>query len=316
MSGDGRSSQQALPDESIVTGVKGRETQLHKDKLASMVKSQDMKALVSSGFFQRMKGFLKPTGYKPMLVLSGLFFFQQFSGIYSTLFYAVTFFEVVPKYAMPDNLVTTGTSLPGPSQGRYIDKRRKRPIYPRKSDKWYSKIGRLSRKLRVGTILILTATDVKSANIVAITEMPLSNTACIPVKVEPHRFLNVCKGVVTCFDLDCELSLRNPPPPSTPWGTPPSPPRGPKLRAAIVETINPASGTPEVWMSGRTGEAAKVILTGALRKNQRGTAEKITLNKASKDLTKPLRKNPPTLSLQDKSKPLLKREVQERLGKA
>nr|CAD7433566.1 unnamed protein product [Timema monikensis] len=71
----------------------GKNTQLHKEKLASMVKSQDMKALVSSGFFQRMKGFLKPTGYKPMLVLSGLFFFQQFSGIYSTLFYAVTFFE-------------------------------------------------------------------------------------------------------------------------------------------------------------------------------------------------------------------------------
>nr|CAD7576825.1 unnamed protein product [Timema californicum] len=42
-------------------------TQLHKEKLASMVKSQDMKALVSSGFSQRMKGFLKPTGYKPML---------------------------------------------------------------------------------------------------------------------------------------------------------------------------------------------------------------------------------------------------------
>nr|CAD7198175.1 unnamed protein product [Timema douglasi] len=73
----------------------GKNTQIHKEKLASMVKSQDMKALVSSGFSQRMRGFLKPTGYKPMLVLSGLFFFQQFSGIYSTLFYAVTFFEDV-----------------------------------------------------------------------------------------------------------------------------------------------------------------------------------------------------------------------------
>nr|CAD7264583.1 unnamed protein product [Timema shepardi] len=87
----------------------GKNTQLHKEKLASMVKSQDMKALVSSGFSQRMKGFLKPTGYKPMLVLSGLFFFQQFSGIYSTLFYAVTFFEcgttVMLSHPAPSDLV-------------------------------------------------------------------------------------------------------------------------------------------------------------------------------------------------------------------
>nr|CAD7575235.1 unnamed protein product [Timema californicum] len=37
----------------------------------------------------------------------------------------------------------------------------------------------------------------------AITEIPSSNTAYIPVKLEPHGFLNVCKGVVTFFDLDC-----------------------------------------------------------------------------------------------------------------
>lgn len=39
-------------------------------------------------------GLLKPTGYKPLLILSGLFILQQFSGIYITLFYAVTFFQV------------------------------------------------------------------------------------------------------------------------------------------------------------------------------------------------------------------------------
>lgn len=37
---------------------------------------------------------MKPTGYKPMVVLFFLFLIQQFSGIYITLFYAVTFFEV------------------------------------------------------------------------------------------------------------------------------------------------------------------------------------------------------------------------------
>lgn len=39
-------------------------------------------------------GFFRPTGYKPMIVLFFLFLIQQFSGIYITLFYAVTFFQV------------------------------------------------------------------------------------------------------------------------------------------------------------------------------------------------------------------------------
>lgn len=46
--------------------------------------------------FQNSKwaGFIKPTGYKPMCVLFWLFLIQQFSGIYITLFFAVTFFQV------------------------------------------------------------------------------------------------------------------------------------------------------------------------------------------------------------------------------
>lgn len=39
-------------------------------------------------------GFFRPTGYKPMIVLFFFFLIQQFSGIYITLFYAVTFFQV------------------------------------------------------------------------------------------------------------------------------------------------------------------------------------------------------------------------------
>nr|CAD7446620.1 unnamed protein product [Timema bartmani] len=37
----------------------------------------------------------------------------------------------------------------------------------------------------------------------AISEILVSNKTNITVKVEPHRFLTVCKGVITCFDLDC-----------------------------------------------------------------------------------------------------------------
>ena len=43
----------------------------------------------------KLRGFLKPTGWKPMLILFLFFFFQQFSGIYITLFYAVTWFQEV-----------------------------------------------------------------------------------------------------------------------------------------------------------------------------------------------------------------------------
>nr|CAD7445556.1 unnamed protein product [Timema bartmani] len=132
---------------------------------------------------------------------------------------------VVPKYGMADNLVTTGTiltnsagiSLPGPLQGRNIDTRWKRmrppspileksrkcPFILERAINGAAKSDVSIRKLRDGTILIQTATDVQSSNIMAITEIPSSNTAYILVKVKPHRFLNVCKGVVTCFDLDC-----------------------------------------------------------------------------------------------------------------
>lgn len=39
-------------------------------------------------------GFRKPTGYKPLVILFFLFLIQQFSGIYITLFFSVTFLQV------------------------------------------------------------------------------------------------------------------------------------------------------------------------------------------------------------------------------
>lgn len=49
----------------------------------------------------KLKYFLEPTGYKPLLSLFGLFIIQQFSGIYITLFYAVTFFQVRVQIFFP-----------------------------------------------------------------------------------------------------------------------------------------------------------------------------------------------------------------------
>nr|CAD7430142.1 unnamed protein product [Timema monikensis] len=94
----------------------------------------------------------------------------------------------VPKLGMAETIVAAdtllsasivlpnlaGNSLPGPSQEHNVDKRQKR-----------------------------TTSDIQSDNIMALTEIPLNNTAKIQIKMEPHRFLNVCKGVVTCYDCDC-----------------------------------------------------------------------------------------------------------------
>nr|CAD7440676.1 unnamed protein product [Timema bartmani] len=341
------------------------------------------------------------------------------------------------SFVAADNLLSAGTvlpagnTLPGPSQGRNTDKRRKRVrpsspelekiqevVRPQPRFLVMSRaqenecLKRVSpfilervingaaqsqvsiRKLRDGTILIQTMTDTQSSKVMAISEIPLSNTSHIPVKVEPHRFLNVCKGVVTCYDLDCvsiediceELSPqhvtevapkllgeakprqrsspppvpprtpprvpppspprgpppgpprgpppgppRGPPPgpprgppPSPPRGPPPSPPRGPppsppretKELAAVVGSSALVSGSPEVRVGGKTGEAAKASPAGAWRKVQRGVADNNNYKKASKAVTKPSRSESTPKSLLEKQKPLLKREVQERLGKA
>nr|CAD7411142.1 unnamed protein product [Timema poppensis] len=39
--------------------------------------------------------------------------------------------------------------------------------------------------------------------VMAIIEIPMCNSTNLQLKVEPHRFINVCMGVVTCYDLDC-----------------------------------------------------------------------------------------------------------------
>lgn len=57
--------------------------------------AEKMKNVNSDGS-QKSKwaGFLKPTGYKPLTILFFLFLIQQFSGIYITLFFSVTYLQV------------------------------------------------------------------------------------------------------------------------------------------------------------------------------------------------------------------------------
>lgn len=41
-----------------------------------------------------VKSFAKPTGYKPLLLATGVFFFQQSSGIYIILVHTIILFRV------------------------------------------------------------------------------------------------------------------------------------------------------------------------------------------------------------------------------
>nr|CAD7462617.1 unnamed protein product [Timema tahoe] len=118
------------------------------------------------------------------------------------------------SFVAADTLLSAGTvlpnvagiSLPDLSQGRNSEKR---------VINGAARSDVAIRKIRDGMILIQTTTDIQSNNILEISEIPVSDktkikvvmVGCIPgpfkVKVEPHRFLNVYKRVVTCFDLDC-----------------------------------------------------------------------------------------------------------------
>lgn len=57
--------------------------------------TENMKHVNGKGQQQsKWAGFKKPTGYKPLTILFFLFLIQQFSGIYITLFFSVTFLQV------------------------------------------------------------------------------------------------------------------------------------------------------------------------------------------------------------------------------
>uniref|UniRef100_A0A1B6G1J5 Major facilitator superfamily (MFS) profile domain-containing protein n=1 Tax=Cuerna arida TaxID=1464854 RepID=A0A1B6G1J5_9HEMI len=66
-------------------------------QLAEMVKEhncrQDQPGQRGSALGKLLRGMARPTGYKPFVILTSIFAFQQCAGIYITIFYAVTFFE-------------------------------------------------------------------------------------------------------------------------------------------------------------------------------------------------------------------------------
>lgn len=64
-------------------------------------KEQEAQSLGGNGVLRKLKMFARPTAFKPLIILTGLFFFQQFSGIYITLFYAVTFFKDIGSTINP-----------------------------------------------------------------------------------------------------------------------------------------------------------------------------------------------------------------------
>lgn len=65
-----------------------------EQKLAKQIKTAKADSCEKNKFRQTLEAFMQPTGYKPLIVLFWLFLIQQYSGIYITLFFAVTFFQV------------------------------------------------------------------------------------------------------------------------------------------------------------------------------------------------------------------------------
>ncbi|XP_017782106.1 PREDICTED: facilitated trehalose transporter Tret1-like [Nicrophorus vespilloides] len=75
-----------------LAGEKQTFSEMQLEYLVREKRQKDAENVGGGSAARKFKAFFQPTGYKPMLVLIGLFFFQQFSGIYITLFYSVNFF--------------------------------------------------------------------------------------------------------------------------------------------------------------------------------------------------------------------------------
>ncbi|KAK6638534.1 hypothetical protein RUM43_006801 [Polyplax serrata] len=65
-------------------------------KLKELMRDKEQKLAASRGkpsVWRKFEGLKKPTGYKPLLIMIILFFFQQYTGVYITTFYIVQYFE-------------------------------------------------------------------------------------------------------------------------------------------------------------------------------------------------------------------------------
>ena len=74
--------------------VSAAEAQFNTIVKENEIKLSEQRKSKHGGVSTKLRGFLKPTGWKPLTILFLFFSFQQFSGIYITLFYAVTWFQV------------------------------------------------------------------------------------------------------------------------------------------------------------------------------------------------------------------------------
>ncbi|XP_033231850.1 facilitated trehalose transporter Tret1-like [Belonocnema kinseyi] len=76
----------------VAAGLEAQFTTIMKE---NEIRLSDQRRSKHGGFSTKLRAFLKPTGWKPMFILFMFFLFQQFSGIYITLFYAVNWFDGV-----------------------------------------------------------------------------------------------------------------------------------------------------------------------------------------------------------------------------
>ncbi|KAF5284937.1 hypothetical protein FQA39_LY16892 [Lamprigera yunnana] len=81
---------QPQPENKSVSFAELQLNVLHKENLR---KIRERERLSASGITQRLKIFLQPVGYKPFLIMCGLYFFQQFAGIHVIIFNGVIFFK-------------------------------------------------------------------------------------------------------------------------------------------------------------------------------------------------------------------------------
>lgn len=77
-------------DAGKISGLEAQFTTIMKE---NEIRLSDQRRSKRGGFSTKIRAFLKPTGWKPMFILFMFFLFQQFSGIYITLFYAVNWFD-------------------------------------------------------------------------------------------------------------------------------------------------------------------------------------------------------------------------------
>ncbi|KAK4877993.1 hypothetical protein RN001_010499 [Aquatica leii] len=71
------------------------EMQLSVLQSEHLIKTKQEEQLSGNSFTRKFKMFFKPTGYKPLLILAGLFFFQQASGVHLIIFNGVIFFQAM-----------------------------------------------------------------------------------------------------------------------------------------------------------------------------------------------------------------------------